>query len=323
MDIKKNSQDVTLLVGTFKQPELLKTTLKAMVRQTFTNLKILVIDDNSTRDIEIIKETQNIVNEFNDLRIKYVKNDFNIGVPAVFQKWINHVDTKYFYLTGAGDQLLPGAIEAMVQFLDDHNDASMVHGLETLADGKKEKSLFQETNSVDPQKYLEFHLIGGQKQYSWSQSSALFRTEFWRVNNIPVIHDHYWDHYFHCKYILLSKKIGYLNEYVAVREKSHCSYEEYVKKNYFIAMIERKYQSLKFINEHEFYMVKNGYPVSRYKYLISKQILKQSLLVNSPEEISYCIQVGLSNMTKLVFSTLLKYIFVLPARSFSNRANKS
>ncbi|NQU31989.1 MAG: glycosyltransferase, partial [Bacteroidetes bacterium] len=294
MDAKLNkkidTQNVTLLVGTFKQPKLLMTTLTAMVNQTYTNIKIIVIDDNSMKDTEIIEETKLIVRAFEDSRIEYIKNDFNIGVPFVFRKWISMVESKYFYLTGAGDQLMPDAIESMVTFLEDNNNASMVHGLEIKGNGEREKSLFNETCLVETKPYLKYHLLGGKKTYSWSQSSALFRTEFWRTKNIPIIHDHYWDYYFHCSYILFSTHIGYLNLLVASREtEKNDNYENNLGINSFLIETERVNNALKFIIDHEVYMLLRGYPTAIYKIKIANRLLKQGIRNQNINQSLFCI----------------------------------
>jgi len=65
------------------------------------------VDDNHQVDVDIIEKTKNAILKFNDIRISYVKNDVNIGVPHVFRKWISLVDTEYFFVAGDGDQLLP------------------------------------------------------------------------------------------------------------------------------------------------------------------------------------------------------------------------
>jgi len=304
----EDKPQVTLVLGTFKNPDLIIPTIKGFLDQTYKNFKVFIVDDNSPFDEEIIKKSKSIVESFNDERLIYVKNDVNIGVPHVFRKWINLVDTKYFYITGAGDFLLPNALSLMVGFLEKHPNASMVHGLETKGDNKKEESLFFETGMVDPRLYLEYHLIGGERSYSWSQSSALFRTELWKIRNIPVVHDHYWDFYFHCKYILFSEKIGYLNEYVAVREKSPFSYETYVIENYLLAKVERLYQALKFIDEHEFYMLLRGYPINNYRYKIAKKLIKQSFYVQQFDEAVYCIFKGFVILFKIIFSKILYYL---------------
>ena len=313
MNQQNNSSPlVTILIGTFKRPNLIYDSIESFLNQTYKDLIIIIFDDNHPDDEETVNKTKSEIDKFNDPRIKYIKNDTNIGVPFVYKKWISHVETKYFMMIGDGDRLLPNAIEKWVNFLENHPRSSMVHSQETNGSGTKDPQIFNESGEKDPIKYLEYHMIRGNTTYSWSQASALFRTEFWIVKNIPFSHDHYWDYYFHCAYILFSEKIGHINEHLSIREKSDIPYSEYVEKNFFKARVERIAQGLKFLDEYELYMLQKGYPISNYRLHLSKQLFRIAFILKSNEESLYCLKKSLYNiiqisLTNLFLKTIIKF----------------
>jgi glycosyltransferase involved in cell wall biosynthesis len=306
---------VTLVFGTYKEPELITSTLNAIFNQTFQDFKVIIVDDNTPSDKEIIERSVKIISAFNVDKIQYVKNSVNIGVPFVFRKWINLVNTDYFYICGAGDQLLPDSLEKMVHFLENNPKASMVHGLESYENHagniiRTEKPLFSQTSCVDPKIYIASHLTGG--RFGWSQATALFRTEFFNVKNIPVIFDHYWDFYFHLSYLLFSDEIGYINDLLAIRQVDP-KLIKWAEKNVFTDRVERLYQGFKFIDEHEFFLIRKKHPVNRYRIILSVNVLKQSVKLNNLNELLFSFQIAVKNILK-VFSSYFLFILFFPVK---------
>lgn len=303
---------VTLLVGTYKESELLIPTIEGFLSQTYKDFRVFVVDDNSPSDKEVIERSKSIVEAFNDSRLHYVLNDVNIGVPHVYRKWISLVNTEYFYICGAGDKLTKNALELMVNFLEEHPQTSMVHGLETKGNGVKDKSLFSESGSVDPKLYLEYHLIGGHKTYSWSQAAAMFRTEFWKIKNIPVTNYHYWDHYFHCTYLLHSDKVGYLNNYLAVRHVDP-NLTTWARNKPFINRLERMIQTSKFIDEYETYLIRKGYPANKYRLINALRIFRRLGYCKKADEFHLAFRIAIIDTVSVLltgFARLVAYPFL-------------
>lgn len=305
---------ITLVTGTFKNPDLIIPTIEGFLNQTYKNFKVFIVDDNSPFDKEIIKKSKSIVESFNDSRLFYIKNDVNIGVPYVYRKWISLVDTKYLYICGAGDILLPSAIELMVSLLEKNPDASMVHGIETKPNGKKDIPLFEKTGLYDAKVYLKSHLndFGKSKVYNWSQASAVFRTELFNIWNIPVKPFHFWDYYFHCTYLLYSSNIGYVNEYIAIRHND--AKETHIRKlPDFISKVERLYQALEFINEHKTFLISQNHKVYSYSANIKKTLLYYSFRQNlSFSESLFCIEKIINSNFLFVFSLFINLLIITP-----------
>ena len=297
---------LTILLGTYKKPNLIEKTITSILNQSFKDFELIIFDDNHSEDQDIINETYSIIASFNDNRIKYIKNEGNIGVPHVFRKWVQHAKFEYFMIYCDGDILLPGALDKMINYLDDNPRSSMVHGLETKGDGKMQKPAFKETTAVKSSIYLEDHLLG--RSYGWSQLSAMFRTELWKSWNIPVVHDHYWDFYFHCVYLLFSNEIGYLNEHISVRERISMKYEDYVAQNYFSARVERTYQAIKFIDYYEFFMISKAYKVNHYRLMLSLKLIKRVAFLSNSQQIIFTARLGIFNLIKALMGSLMMFI---------------
>lgn len=259
------SNKVTLVFGSYGNPELIKKTLYSFSLQTYKDFKAYIVDDNPSDDQSTIQKTREIVSSFEDPRFIYLKNDSNLGVPHVFRKWISLVQSEYFYICGAGDALVPDALEMMITFLDRNPKAAFVHGREIKPNGKEDLELFDNTGLKDAKLYLKYHLTAftGSKVYSWSQCSAVFRTEQFRFWDLPIKSYHYWDFYFHCSILLLSKQCGYINSILNIRNDN----SEGVTLSPFVSKIERLVQSLKFIDDNEMKLIHQGHSVLSYKII--------------------------------------------------------
>ncbi|MEO3680741.1 glycosyltransferase [Shewanella vesiculosa] len=88
---------VTVYIPTYNRSDLLARAILSVLNQSYTEVEIIVIDDNSTDD------TYAVVQDFikNDLRVKYFKNNENMG--ACFNRNLAiRLSTGYF-LTGLDD----------------------------------------------------------------------------------------------------------------------------------------------------------------------------------------------------------------------------
>jgi glycosyltransferase involved in cell wall biosynthesis len=305
---------VTLVVGTYKNPSLLISTIEGFIHQSFKEFKVLVVDDNSPSDKEIIDKSISIVDSFNDARIKYIKNDVNIGVPHVYSKWINLVDTEYFYITGAGDKLFTDALSLMVNFLDENPNASLVHGLEKFV--RSDNSEYEIKHPDKPKgiypafNYLQFHLIGGKNNLGWSQSSSVYRTELFKVKNIPVTNYHYWDHYFHCTYLIHSNQIGFLNEYLAIRHVDS-SLVDWASTNVFVNRVERNVQTSRFLNEFETLLLQKAYPVNKYRVINAYKLIKGLFFGGKFNEFHLAFRLAITDLGSVLFSSIF-YVLLFP-----------
>jgi glycosyltransferase involved in cell wall biosynthesis len=99
-------------------------TLESLVAQTYANLEIIVCDNAST------DRTSEIAREFceRDTRVKYVRNDTNIGAIPNFVKVLGLATGKYFTWTAADDVRPSDAIGRCVAVLEAQPEAVMAHG---------------------------------------------------------------------------------------------------------------------------------------------------------------------------------------------------
>lgn len=73
---KKNLPLVSVIITTYNRPEMLIRACKSVFSQTYRNIEIIIVDDNSTVDFSYTIDELNILSPF---PIKFIKNSTNRG----------------------------------------------------------------------------------------------------------------------------------------------------------------------------------------------------------------------------------------------------
>ncbi len=115
-----NSPKITVIIPTFKRPQLIGRAINSVLNQTFTDFKVCVYD-NASAD-----ETEDVVGEIadRDRRVVYHCHAKNIGVASNFQYGLMHVDTPFFAFLSDDDFLLPNFFETAMRGFDQYPEAA-------------------------------------------------------------------------------------------------------------------------------------------------------------------------------------------------------
>ncbi len=112
---------VSIIISTYNRPIYLKQTLESVVRQTYTNMEIIVVDDGSLND-----DTLKVCENFKT--VTYVKIE-NSGGPAKPRNvGIKKAKGKYIAFLDDDDLWIETKIEQQVTILEEHTDFGLVHG---------------------------------------------------------------------------------------------------------------------------------------------------------------------------------------------------
>lgn len=68
---------VSVIIPTYNRSALLRETVESIMSQTYKNIEIIIVSDGSTDD------TQAVIENISDKRVKFVQLDKNYGYPAV------------------------------------------------------------------------------------------------------------------------------------------------------------------------------------------------------------------------------------------------
>ena len=107
---------ITVLMPVFNAEKYLNEAIDSILQQTFNDFNFLIINDGS------VDKSEEIILSYKDARIKYVKNETNIGLVATLNKGIDLIDTKYIVRMDADDLSVPHRLKVLYQFMEAHSD---------------------------------------------------------------------------------------------------------------------------------------------------------------------------------------------------------
>ncbi len=99
---------VSIVLPTYKRAHVLAYAMRSVLNQTYRNLELIVVDDNSPDD------TAAVVQSFDDPRIRYVKNEPNLKLPRALNRGFALARGDYLTWTSDDNLLAENAIEKMV-----------------------------------------------------------------------------------------------------------------------------------------------------------------------------------------------------------------
>ena len=110
---------VTVLMPVYNGAEYLEEAIDSILAQTYTNFKLLIINDGSKDN------TQAIIDSYSDFRIISVQQE-NMGVSRSLNKGLSMIETPYVRRHDADDMSEPWMLEWQVNFLENNPDVAAV-----------------------------------------------------------------------------------------------------------------------------------------------------------------------------------------------------
>ena len=138
------SPKVSVLMPVYKTPEpYLRQAIESILGQTFDDFEFLILDDCPSSPVE------GIVKTYNDKRIKYFKNDKNLGISPSRNKLIDLSKGQYLAVMDHDDVALSERLEKEVNFLDANPDVGVVGTWYENVDKKKIKKKFVTSSQIE------------------------------------------------------------------------------------------------------------------------------------------------------------------------------
>lgn len=107
---------VSIIVPTRNRAKLLKRAIDSILRQTYKDYEIIIIDGNST------DETQTVIHGYNDSRIRYYLQEIEKNGAQATNEGIEKARGKYIAFLDDDDEWLPEKLEKQVRLLDSLSD---------------------------------------------------------------------------------------------------------------------------------------------------------------------------------------------------------
>jgi glycosyltransferase involved in cell wall biosynthesis len=113
---------VSVIIPSYNHEKFIKECIQSVLDQTFQDLEIIITDDDS------IDHTVDVIESFDDPRIKLFKFHKNQGVSIAANNCIRHASGKYIAWLSSDDVWYSRKLAVQVKYLDEHPKVAVVFG---------------------------------------------------------------------------------------------------------------------------------------------------------------------------------------------------
>jgi hypothetical protein len=137
---------VTIGIPTFNRAELLAVALRSALDQTYPNVEVIVSDNAST------DQTQEHCARLarSDPRLRYLRQDKNLGATANFQSALEESCGEYFMWLADDDWIEPNYVEVCEEFLRRDESLQLVSGMASYHRSGKQVFMGETIRLLDP-----------------------------------------------------------------------------------------------------------------------------------------------------------------------------
>ena len=142
---------VSVIMSVYNDTVLLRDSIESILNQTYRNFEFLIADDGSST-----KEVESIICSYDDPRVKFHKNENNLGLAKTLNKLIDKSKGSLLARMDSDDIALPRRLEVQVAYLDKNPDVDIVAGSTSCFPGPKRQWIIKDCD-LD----LKLNLIWG------------------------------------------------------------------------------------------------------------------------------------------------------------------
>lgn len=113
---------ISVVMPAYNAEAFLQTAIDSILRQTLTDFEFLIINDGST------DRSEEIILQYNDPRIVYIKNEKNLGVAATLNRGLALAKGEYIARMDSDDISCPARFSLQAAYLDAHPEVGLCGG---------------------------------------------------------------------------------------------------------------------------------------------------------------------------------------------------
>lgn len=119
--INGKAPQVSVCIPVLNGSDYISYAIESVLAQTFRDFELIVCDNCSTDN------TPEIVAGFRDSRIKYVRNQKDLGLVGNHNRCIDLASGEFIYILHYDDCMMPDNLERKVRLLNERSDVGFVH----------------------------------------------------------------------------------------------------------------------------------------------------------------------------------------------------
>lgn len=246
---------VSIVIPTYKRPDLLKRLLISIEKQSFKNYEVIVVDDNSS-NIEDYKKVVKIFSKrFSEF--KYFRNEINSGAPFSRNFGIKEAKYELIALVDDDDEWMPNKLGKQVEvFKYGVSELGLVYTWTYVCEnGKLKEGVYNSTISGNVHKTIFKNCFVPSPSVMVKKNAIVGAGMF--DEEMPSCQD--WDMWtrifqngFHCDYVneYLTIYHKHDSETIGMSKNAFNGYKKYYYKHAFSILIHLKFKGLLILLRH-------------------------------------------------------------------------
>jgi len=113
---------ISVVMPTFNDGEYLREAIDSILGQTFSDFEFIIVNDGSSDN------TEDIINSYNDDRIRYLKNEKNLGNSVTRNIGMNAASGKYIAIMDSDDISVSDRLALQFEYLEKHPEIGILGG---------------------------------------------------------------------------------------------------------------------------------------------------------------------------------------------------
>ena len=111
---------LSVCMPVYNSSKYISKSIESVLAQTYKDFYLNIFDNRSTDD------TEEIVKSFKDPRIKYFKNETNLGLVGNHKRCLDSCETEYVNIWHDDDIMMPDNLEKKISVLDNNSNVGIV-----------------------------------------------------------------------------------------------------------------------------------------------------------------------------------------------------
>ena len=152
-----NNDLVSIIMPSYNTGGYIKNSIESVLAQTYENWELIIVDDCSTDD------TDSIVGQFSDKRIRYLKNKKNSGAAISRNYALREAKGRWIAFLDSDDLWLPEKLEKQIAFMENNGYSFSYTDYKIRWNGKNE----------DPRVYTGPDVVNRKRMYKYCYFSTI------------------------------------------------------------------------------------------------------------------------------------------------------
>lgn len=143
---------ISIAIPAYKA-SFLKEAINSVLNQTYKNFELIIVNDNSPENIDLI------INSFNDKRIQYYKNKKNLGKESIVLNWnkcLEYANGAFFVLLCDDDIMHPTFIETMLKISYKYPKCNVFRARTQYIDNNTKKIIYHTKEWPENECFIDF-----------------------------------------------------------------------------------------------------------------------------------------------------------------------